>query len=86
MALVKMRQGRFDNALKYLNQIKGPARETGWLKRDMGLCNLGLGDNEQAQHLLNQALASNPGDHQTLLAPGPEPYPPGAPGRGRLHL
>jgi predicted Zn-dependent protease len=70
LALIKMRMGRYQTALNALKRITGPAAEQAWFKRDMGVCYLGLGKNEKAQDLLNQALALDPSDQMTLLSLG----------------
>jgi predicted Zn-dependent protease len=70
LALIKMRQGRYKNAMEQLSRISGGTAKTAWLQRDIGICMLGLGENQKAQDYLNQALELDPGNHQTLLALG----------------
>ena len=70
LALVRMRTGHYQRALRSLDPLSEIWTEDASVKRDMGICYLNLGEHEKAQTLLQEALAADPGDQQTLLSLG----------------
>ena len=70
MGLVSLRTGDYRMALKSMHRLAGIWTDDSSITRDMGICYLHLGQQQKAQELLNEALNSNPGDQQTLLALG----------------
>ena len=70
LALLAMREGRFDLALKRFARLTGRWSEDATVLRDRGICHLRLGQYARARRLLRRALALTPKDDEALLALG----------------
>ena len=70
LGLVSMRTSNYKTALNSLQKLTSIWKDDSSIKRDMGVCYLRMGEPEKAQGLLNESLAADPGDQETLLALG----------------
>lgn len=71
MALLDMRQGRFQEAIERFESLKrSDWYQKAYLTRDEGICNLRMGQFAKAEALLNRALVGLPGDTLTLVSLG----------------